>query len=120
MTRKQNPSLVVLLGLLSVSLAAQTTPCPATSRFGDPAAGAAWTGWGAGLANTRYQDQKGAGIAASDVSRLTLKWAFGFPGAKSVYAQPSVAAGRVFVGVDTGAVYSLDAATGCVYWMFQA
>jgi polyvinyl alcohol dehydrogenase (cytochrome) len=120
LTRKQNPSLVVLLGLLSVSLAAQTTPCPATSRFGDPAAGAAWTGWGAGLANTRYQDQKGAGIAASDVSRLTLKWAFGFPGAKSVYAQPSVAAGRVFVGVDTGAVYSLDAATGCVYWMFQA
>ncbi|HSP67156.1 MAG TPA: PQQ-binding-like beta-propeller repeat protein, partial [Bryobacteraceae bacterium] len=101
-------------------LSAQTNPCPASATFGDPAAGPTWNGWGAGLANTRFQDQKSAGIAAADVPKLKLKWAFGFPGAKSVYAQPSVAAGRVFVGVDTGAVYSLDATTGCVYWLFQA
>ena len=37
-----------------------------------------------------------------------------------MYGQPTVVAGRVFVGVDTGYVYSLDAATGCVYWSFQA
>jgi polyvinyl alcohol dehydrogenase (cytochrome) len=30
------------------------------------------------------------------------------------------AAGRVFLGVDTGYVYSIDAASGCVYWSFQA
>ena len=59
-------------------------------------------------------------LAAADVPKLKLKWAFGFPGVKSVYGQPSVVAGRVFVGVDTGAVYSLDAGTGCVYWIFQA
>jgi polyvinyl alcohol dehydrogenase (cytochrome) len=105
------------------SAVAQTNSCPATSRLGDPAASASpsqsWNGWGAGLANTRFQDQKSAGIAAADVPKLKLKWAFGFPGAKSVYGQPSVVAGRVYVGVDTGAVYSLDAGTGCMYWMFQ-
>ena len=101
-------------------LTAQTNSCPANARFGDPAASASWNGWGAGGANTRFQDQKGAGIAAADVPKLKLKWAFGFPGVKSVFGQPSVVAGRVFVGVDTGDVYSLDAATGCVYWMFHA
>ncbi len=104
------------------SLSAQTTnPCPANTPF-DPGASpsASWIGWGGGLANTRFQDSKAAGIAAADVPKLKLKWAFGFPGAKSVYGQPSVVGGRVFVGVDTGAVYSLDAATGCVFWMFQA
>src|SRR5439155_22409859 len=29
-------------------------------------------------------------------------------------------AGRLFVGSDNGFVYSLDAATGCVYWSFQS
>ena len=51
---------------------------------------------------------------------LKLKWAFGFPGAEEVYGQPTVAGGRVFLGVDTGAVYSIDAETGCVYWSYQA
>jgi polyvinyl alcohol dehydrogenase (cytochrome) len=31
-----------------------------------------------------------------------------------------VASGRIFVGSDNGYVYSLSAATGCVYWSFQA
>ena len=34
--------------------------------------------------------------------------------------QPSVVGGRVFVGGDTGFVYALDAATGCVHWSFRA
>src|SRR4029077_10794694 len=117
------PAFACLFWFASI-VTAQTKPCPANAQFGDPATGPAWNGWGAGLANTRFQDQKGApkgaAIAAADVPRLKLKWAFGFPGVKSVYGQPSVAAGRVFGGGDTGAVYSLDAATGCTYWMFQA
>ena len=118
---KRFPALAcVCLLWFAHGLSAQTTnPCPANTPF-DPGAGASWIGWGGGLENTRFQDQKSAGIAAADVPKLKLKWAFGFPGAKSVYGQPSVVGGRVFVGVDTGAVYSLDAATGCVYWMFQA
>ncbi len=34
-------------------------------------------------------------------------------------SQPTVVAGRVFFGGDNGFVYSLDAATGCVYWSFE-
>ncbi len=40
--------------------------------------------------------------------------------ANQTYGQPTVAGGRVFIGVDSGAVYSIDAATGCVYWSYQA
>ena len=35
-------------------------------------------------------------------------------------SQPTVAGGRVFVGSQSGAVYALGAASGCVHWMFQA
>ena len=79
-----------------------------------------WNGWGNGATNARFQPADAAGLPADQVPQLKLKWAFGFPGADQVYGQPTIAAGRVFVGVDTGAVYSLDAATGCVYWSFQA
>ena len=79
-----------------------------------------WNGWGATTDNSRFQPAKAAGLPASEVPKLQLKWAFGFPATEEVYGQPTVAGGRVFIGVDSGAVYSLDAATGCVYWSFQA
>ncbi len=52
--------------------------------------------------------------------RLKLKWVFGYPSGVSANAQPTIAAGRVFVGSDNGFFYSLDAKTGCVYWSFEA
>ena len=61
-----------------------------------------------------------AGLAAADVPRLKLKWAFGFPGATFAFAQPTVIGGRVFIGSQAGKVYSLDASTGCAYWEFDA
>ena len=81
---------------------------------------AAWAGWSPGLTNARFQDAKAAGLTASDVSKLKLKWAFGIPAAMSMYSQPSFFSGRVFVGSDSGYVYAVDAASGCVYWSFQA
>ena len=89
---------------------------PITSLAATPS----WNGWGVDATNGRFQSAKVAGIAADQVPHLKLKWAFGFPGATAVHGQPSVAAGRVFVGLNNGYVYSLDAATGCVYWSFQA
>jgi polyvinyl alcohol dehydrogenase (cytochrome) len=83
------------------------------------AAGASWNGWGNGLENNRFQAAKAAGLSPESVPRLRLKWAFGFVGGTSAYAQPTVFAGRVFVGSDTGYVYSLDAASGCVYWSYR-
>ena len=94
--------------------------CVSNSPITSLSATPAWNGWGADASNGRFQTAKDAGITADQVQRLKLKWAFGFPGATSVYGQPSLAAGRVFVGVNTGYVYSLDAATGCVYWSFEA
>jgi polyvinyl alcohol dehydrogenase (cytochrome) len=80
----------------------------------------AWNGWGVDLLNSRFQPAAGAQLTATRVAQLQLKWAFGFPGVKSVLGQPTVAGGRVFLGVDTGNVYALDAAKGCLYWSFQA
>jgi putative pyrroloquinoline-quinone binding quinoprotein/cbb3-type cytochrome c oxidase subunit III len=80
----------------------------------------AWNGWGVDATNGRFQPAKAAGLTADQVPRLKLKWAFGFPGATAVHGQPAVAAGRVFVGLNNGYVYALNAATGCVYWSFPA
>jgi polyvinyl alcohol dehydrogenase (cytochrome) len=94
--------------------------CPGNSPLGDLSAKPMWNGWGNDVSNARFQSAKGAGLTADQVPNLKLKWAFGFPGAEEVYGQPTVAGGRVFLGVDTGAVYSIDAETGCVYWSYQA
>jgi polyvinyl alcohol dehydrogenase (cytochrome) len=90
------------------------------SPIADIASLPAWNGWGADLANTRFQPAQAAGITAPQVPRLKLKWSFGLPGATSAQNQPTVAGGRVFVSSDTGHLYALDAATGCVYWSFLA
>ncbi len=81
--------------------------------------GSDWNGWGNGVANNRFQPAAAAGLTAATVPNLKLKWAFGFPGGTSAFAQPAVVGGRVFVGTDIGYVYSLDAATGCIYWSFR-
>lgn len=79
-----------------------------------------WMGWGADLGNTRAQSENSAGLKRDQIKGLKLKWAFGFPGAYATYSQPTSAAGRVFVGSEDGTVYALDAATGCVWWMYKA
>ena len=94
--------------------------CAANSDLVDPLAGPTWNGWGVDIANTRFQPAKAAGLSASDVPRLKLKWAFGFPNGIHAYGQPVIAGGRIFVGSDTGFVYSLDARSGCVYWSYLA
>lgn len=94
--------------------------CPANPPITSLSAEPAWNGWSVDATNARFQTGKAAGIAPNQVSQLKLKWAFGFPGGSSMYGQPAVVAGRVFVGLNTGYVYSINAATGCAYWSFQA
>lgn len=103
----------------------ETKPRPEAMCEGRPAAslgeGPMWLGWGGGgINNTRFQDGDRAGLSADQVPRLKVKWAFGFPGDQSANAQPTLAGGRVFVGSAGGTVYSLSAATGCIYWYFDA
>ena len=92
----------------------------AAALAGDPLSGPHWNGWGAGLGNQRFQSAAAAGFGAADVPRLKLKWAFGFPGDIWANAQPAIAGGRIFVGSAGGRVYSLNALTGCVYWVLEA
>jgi polyvinyl alcohol dehydrogenase (cytochrome) len=85
----------------------------------NPLAGPVWNGWGHGITNARFQSAAAAGLKAEDLPRLTLTWAFGFPGATSAGTQPVVAGGRVYVATAEGQVYVLDAKTGCVHWTLE-
>jgi polyvinyl alcohol dehydrogenase (cytochrome) len=113
------------LAIGGLALAVSLTPlaaqqCESNPAFADPASGSAWNGWGADLSNSRFQTASGAQLTADQIPQLKLKWAFGLPGAKQVFGEPVVVSGRVFFSDDTGAVYSLDAGTGCLYWTFHA
>lgn len=77
-------------------------------------------GWGMDAGNGRFQTAAQAGITAAALPTLKLRWAFGFPGATHAYSQPTVAAGRVYVGSETGLVYAIDAQSGCYHWAFPA
>jgi polyvinyl alcohol dehydrogenase (cytochrome) len=93
--------------------------CTTTSAPFSPSPGATWNGWGNDPSNSRFQSAAAAGLTPASVPKLTLKWAFAFPGATSATAQPAVVGGRVFVGSEAGGVWSLDLASGCTYWKFD-
>ena len=76
--------------------------CTRNPAMTDPAAAPAWNGWGNDNSNTRFQTGASARLTASDVPRLKLKWAFGFPTGETSNSQPTVVAGRVFAGSDNG------------------
>lgn len=73
-----------------------------------------WNGWSPTIDNARFQ--RNPGFAAKDVGRLKLKWAFKYPGAKN--GQATVIGDRLFTSSMSGAVYALNAKTGCVYWRY--
>ncbi|PYV14241.1 MAG: cytochrome C oxidase Cbb3, partial [Acidobacteria bacterium] len=79
-----------------------------------------WNGWGGDISNARFQSAEIAGISPEQIPRLKLKWAFGFPGASTASAQPTITSGRVYEGSEDGTVYALNALTGCVIWQFKA
>jgi polyvinyl alcohol dehydrogenase (cytochrome) len=94
--------------------------CAKQVPMSDPATTSNWSGWGNGLDNARFQDQAAGGLTAADLPHLKLKWAFGYANVPAARTQPAVVGGRLFVASDNGAVYALDPATGCTYWMFKA
>src|SRR2546430_3894061 len=114
-----------LFAAVAASLFAQTPASdPATGKCTGPpkpfAPGAGdWNGWGVDASGSRFQPAPG--LAAADVPKLKLKWAFAFPGVVNQrnQAQPVIVGGRVFVGSAAGTVFSLDAATGCTYWSYE-
>ena len=106
--------------LSALSTGCLLAQCSANASFASPLIGPSWNGWGPDASNARFQPAEAAQLSAAQVPQLKVEWAFGFPGVRSVLGQPSVAGGRVFIGVDTGMVYALDANTGCMYWSYKA
>ena len=102
--------------VVELALEITTNLCPANPPMRNPALSPAWNGWGPDHRNNRFA--RDGGVNAANLSRLRLKWVYGLPGEDQPRAQPAVADGRLFVGNKAGALYSLDAKTGCTYWTY--
>lgn len=97
---------------------------PATAYCTDGAAVVApgpgdWTAWGGSPTGTGFRLADQAGLAAATIPSLKLKWAFAFPGGSVTRSQPSIVGQVAIVGSQFGEVYGLDAATGCIRWVFE-
>lgn len=71
-------------------------------------------GWG--YDTRRFIPADVAGLKATDLPRLKLKWAFAFPSALRARSQPVAAMGALFVGSQDGTVYAFDMDSGCARW----
>jgi len=94
--------------------------CAAAAASANASTGPEWNGFGAGLTNARFQGKDAAGISASDVPKLRLRWAFGLGDVTVARGQPVIVGGRLFAGSAAGKLYALDARSGCVHWVFDA
>ncbi len=92
--------------------------CRQTEWAAVGAAPSSWNGWSPEPSNRRFQ--RFSGLPEGKISRLKLKWAFGFDKDRKASTQPTIVAGRLFIGTAGGVVYALDARTGCVEWKFTA
>src|SRR5580700_4954536 len=97
-----------------------TPTCKGSAAFQADAISPQWNGWSTSATNSRFQDAASAGLSPSDVGKLKLKWAFNLGDVTVARSQPTIVGGRVFVANATGAVFALDADTGCTRWGFQA
>ena len=96
---------------------------PSVNRCSAPPAAltvtdADWNGWGHDLENSRFHPKPG--IKVDDVSKLKVKWAFGYPNMRFTYGQPTVVGDRLYVTSGNGTLYALNANTGCVHWTYDA
>jgi polyvinyl alcohol dehydrogenase (cytochrome) len=106
--------------ITSAPLLPQSAYCVATqnspaNETRDPS----WNGFGAGPANARFQSTEAAGLSVADVPKLRLKWAFSLGDVTAARGQPVVVGNRLFAGSQANKLYSLDAKTGCVTWVFD-
>ena len=100
--------------------AAQPPLCAKNNRAVDLRSPPQLYGWGADYDNSHSIPAAIAGLSASEIPRLKLKWAFTYPGAQRARSQPTIGMGTLFVGSQDGTVYALDAKSGCVRWTFRA
>lgn len=75
--------------------------------------------WGVDSGQTHFVPADKAGIDASNVSDLELKWAVAIPNATRVRSQPAFVGGSVIFGAQDNLVRALDEKTGCQRWEFE-
>jgi polyvinyl alcohol dehydrogenase (cytochrome) len=120
------PQIFALIGYIAPTGGTQAAApkfertCKGDAAFQPGADSSRWNGWSPSLTNARFQDARAAGLAAADVPKLKLKWAFNLGDVTTARGEPTVIGNRVFIASQTGAVYSLDRATGCTWWGFKA
>jgi polyvinyl alcohol dehydrogenase (cytochrome) len=76
-------------------------------------------GWGADLGNSHFIPASAAKLPVDAISRLELKWTFAYPASVRARSFPTFAYGALYVGSQNGAVYALDAKSGCIRWTFE-
>ena len=94
--------------------------CEATAASLDLTRPPTSSDWGITPRNTRFNTVEIAGLEASDVPNLRLKWAFAYPNATRARSQPVIVGNTVFMGSQDGTIYALDVESGCVRWSFEA
>ena len=120
------PEIFALIGYIAPTGGTHTaaptlTPtCKGDMAFRAVGGAPEWNGWSPSVTNSRFQDAAGAKLAATDVGKLKLKWAFHLGDVTVARSQPVVVGGRLFITTGAGAVYALDADSGCTRWGFQA
>src|SRR6185503_10234125 len=67
--------------------------------------------------NSRYQPTPG--IKPEDVTKLKVKWAFAHPGPMAT-GQPTIIGDRLYLTIEVGLIYCLNAQSGCTYWTMNA
>ena len=77
--------------------------------------------WGLGPRNLRHVSAQASGLKTSDFSRLELAWAFALPQTPSMRSQPVIIGDTIFVvSSDSGRLYAVDTASGCLKWRYEA
>ena len=98
LTAAQRTQVATWLGGEHAAPALPAPTCSGQAAYFDTRVGPAASGWGITPTNTRYIAGDTAKLAATDVPKLALKWAFAFPNSQRVRSQPAVGYGAVYIG----------------------
>lgn len=93
--------------------------CDAKALAANGATGA-WGAWAPDTRNSRHLAD--SGLTAGQMAQARLKWAFVIPDTGSTTNagnQPTVHAGRLYIGSRSGFVFALDARSGCIHWQYR-
>lgn len=78
-------------------------------------------GFGLGLDNTRQMTAKETGLTKADMKKLELAYVVAFPQTATMRSQPVIVGDTLFMAAtDSGHIYALDVASGCLKWAYAS